>query len=214
MHKPQYTINTNHHATAFSFQEVIPTDYAVSMFYRIIDDHLALKLMTERDAEEAYALIDRDREHLGEYLPWVDKLHSVENERKSLAVLGFDPNGKINCFLTLDGRIIGAVGPAIIDRGAEWADIGYWIGSEWEGRGYVTTGVREVERLCFINLGLERVQITNDVTNVRSRAIPERLGYTFEGILRHHLVSGHGHVADRSVYSILKSEWMAREGLA
>ena len=183
------------------------------MFYRIIDDHLALKLMTERDAEEAYALIDRDREHLGEYLPWVDKLHSIEDERKSLAALGFDPNGKINCFLTLDGRIIGAIGPAIIDRGAEWADIGYWIGSDWEGKGYVTAGVREVEKLCFTDLGMERVQITNDVANTRSRAIPEKLGYTFEGILRRHIVSGHGRIADRSVYSLLKPEWMAREGL-
>jgi len=183
------------------------------MFYRIIDKHLSVKLMTERDAEEAYTLIDADREHLGEYLPWVDTLHSVEDERKSLAALSYDPNTKINCFLTLDGRIIGAVGPAIIDRAAQWADIGYWIGSEWEGKGYVTAAVREVEKLCFTELGMERVQITNDVANTRSRAIPERRGYTFEGILRRHLVSGHGRVADRCVYSILKPEWMVREGL-
>jgi len=36
---------------------------------------------------------------------------------------------------------------------------------------------------------------------------------TFEGILRRHLISGNGRIADRSVYSILKYEWMAREGL-
>jgi len=183
------------------------------MFYRMIDEHLALRVTTERDAEEAYALIEKDREHLGEFLPWVDTIHSLEEERKSLATFLYDPNKQISCFLTLDGRMIGAVAPAIINRPALWAELGYWIGSEWEGKGYVTAGVREVEKLCFIDLGLERVQITNDVDNVRSRAIPERLGYTFEGILRHHLVSGHGRIADRSVYSILKHEWMAREGL-
>jgi len=183
------------------------------MFYRMIDDHLALKLMTERDAEEAYALIEKDRERLGEFLPWVDMIHSVEDERESLASFPFGPNEQVNCFITLDGQIVGCVGLPVIVRSALWAEIGYWIGSQWEGKGYVTAGVREVEKLCFIDLGLERVQITNDVTNVRSRAIPERLGYTFEGILRHHLVSGHGRIADRSVYSILKSEWMAREGL-
>ena len=183
------------------------------MFYRIIDDHLALKLVNERDAEEAYALIDGDRKHLEVYLPWVDTLHSVEDERKSLATFSYDPNRQIHCFLTFDRHIIGGVAPAIINRAALWAEIGYWIGSEWEGKGYVTAAVREVEKLCFTELGMERVQITNDVANTRSRAIPERLGYTFEGIRRHHLISGHSRIADRSTYSILKPEWIAREGL-
>jgi len=174
---------------------------------------LALKVMTERDAQEAYTVIDTDREHLRAYLPWVDTIHSAEDERKSLASFPFGPNEQINCFLTLDGKIIGAVGLPVINRPAEWAEIGYWIGSEWEGKGYVTAGVREVEKMCFAELGMERVQITNDVTNARSRAIPERLGYTFEGILRRHLFSGEGRIADQSMYSILKSEWMAREGL-
>jgi len=179
----------------------------------MIDDHLALKLMTERDAGEAYALIEADRDRLGEYLPWVDMIQSAEDERESLASFPFGPNTQINCFITLDGRIIGCVGLPVISRAALWAEIGYWIGSGWQGRGYVTAGVREMEKLCFTDLGLERVQITNDVANTRSRAIPERLGYTFEGVLRHHLVSGHGRIADQSMYSILKPEWMAREGL-
>ena len=183
------------------------------MFYRIIDDHLSLKLMTVRDTDEAYALIEADRAHLAEYLPWVDTIHSAEDERRSLATFPYDPDKSISCFLTLDGRIIGAVAPAIIDRGAEWAEIGYWIGSQWEGKGYVTAAVREVEKLCFTELGMERVQITNDVDNLRSRAIPEKLGYTLEGILRRHMVSGHGRIADRSMYSLLKPEWLAREGL-
>ena len=183
------------------------------MFYRYIDDHLALKLMNERDADEVYTLIDGDRKHLEVYLPWVDTLHCVDDVRKSLASLPYDPNKQIHCFLTFDGRIIGAVDPAIINRAALWAEIEYWIGSAWEGKGYVTAAVREVEKLCFIDLGMERVQITNDVANTRSRAVPEHLGYTFEGIRRHHLISGHGRIADRSMYSILKPEWMAREGL-
>jgi len=177
----------------------------------MIDEHLALKLMTERDAEEAYALIDKDRERLSRFLPWVDEVDSVEKERTDLARLAFDPNKQINCFLTLDGHIIGAVGTVEIRTPAQWAEIGYWIGSEHEGKGYVTAGVREMEKLCFTDLGLERVQITNDVANTRSRAIPERLGYTCEGVLRRHLVSGGGKIVDHSVYSLLKPEWIPRE---
>jgi len=181
------------------------------MFSRIIDDRLALKLMTEYDAEEAYALIDKDRERLRRFLPWVDEIDSVEQERTRLSGRLFDPDKQINCFLTLDGRIIGAMGAVEIRRSAAWAELGYWIGSEYEGKGYVTAGVREMEKLCFTDLGLERVQITTDVANARSRAIPERLGYTLEGILRRHLLSGGGQIVDQSVYSLLKPEWISRE---
>ena len=181
------------------------------MFYRMIDDHLALRLFTPHDAEEAYALIDADREHLREYLNWVDAITSAEEERQSLATFGaFNPERAINCFLTLDGAIIGAAGVIIINHPAQWAEIGYWIGSGHEGRGYVTAAVRELERLSFIDLGLERVQIRVDVDNVRSRAVPERLGYTLEGVLRRTDISGSGRIADFCMYSLLKPEWQAR----
>jgi len=125
------------------------------MFYRPIDDQLALKLFSALDAEEDFA---------------------------------------------------------IIDRAAGWAEIGYWVDFQHEGKGYVSAGVREIERLCFTDLRLERVRITNDAANTRSRAIPERLGYTLEGVLRRDLVSGQGRIADHAVYSLLKPEWEVREG--
>ncbi|MDR0283893.1 MAG: GNAT family N-acetyltransferase [Propionibacteriaceae bacterium] len=184
------------------------------MFYRRLDEHLALKLVSGLDAEESYAVVDRERERLREYLPWVDTTNSVEDQRHHLAAMsGINPDERISCFLTLDGRIIGAVGLPCIDRPARWAEIGYWIAAECEGRGYVTAAVRNLESLCFGELGLERVQITADTTNTRSRAVPERLGYTLEGILRHQILSGHGRIADRAVYALLKPEWQTREAL-
>ncbi len=184
------------------------------MFYRVIDQHLALKLISSDDAEEAYAIIDRDRDRLRVYLPWVDLVHSAEDERASLAGLSaFDPDRQISCWLTLDGRIIGSVGLVTIRRAESWAEVGYWIDSRQEGRGLVTAAVRELERLCFLDLGLNRVQITNAADNHRSRAVPERLGYTLEGVLRREHLTGLGRIVDHSIYSILKPEWAAREGL-
>ncbi len=183
------------------------------MFFRVIDEHLSLRLFTTRDAEETYALIDADRERLRTYLPWVDALNSVEDQRRAIAAMAYDPDKEINCLVTLDGRIIGATGFARIDRPTQCGEIGYWLASPYEGHGYMTAAVRAVERLGFCDLGLERIQICNDARNRRSRAIPERLGYTLEGILRRHTLSGKGVISDHSYYGILKSEWEAREGL-
>ena len=185
------------------------------MFYRRIDDHLALKLFNVYDAAEIFDLIERDRDHLSEFLPWVGSIRSVEDERASLKLLGvFDPDQQVNCSLTRDDRIIGAVGLPMVNREADWGEIGYWISRSEQGKGYVTAAVREVERLAFLDIGLDRVQITCDIDNIRSSAIPRRLGYTMEGILRHHLVSGGFRIADRAVYSLLRGEWEAREAPA
>jgi len=182
------------------------------MFYRPIDEHLALRLFSPFDAEEAYALIDANRERLGEFLVWVSGVTSVEDERQHLSDNAYDPDRKIKTFLTLDGAIIGAVGLIRINRVVRWAEIGYWIGAGYEGRGYVTAAVRELEKMCFTELGMQRVQIRNDVDNLRSRAVPERLGYNLDGVLRRHALSGDGRIVDYSMYSLLREEWEAREG--
>ena len=181
------------------------------MFYRQIDDHLALRLFSPLDAEEVFEIIERDRTRLAEYLGWVDAVPTLEDQRRSLETLSkLDLDNQLSCFITLDDKIIGAIGMPIINRPARWAEIGYWIDSQHEGKGYVAAAVREMERLCFESLGMQRVQITADADNQRSRAVPERLGYTLEGVLRQHMVSGGGRIADRAVYALLKSEWEAR----
>ncbi|MDR2929726.1 MAG: GNAT family N-acetyltransferase [Propionibacteriaceae bacterium] len=181
------------------------------MFSSSIDDHLALRQFSLSDAEQAYALIDHDRERLSVYLPWVESIHCVADQRRSMTPLvEYDPDARLSCWLTYDDAIIGAAGLPVIDRDALWGEIGYWIDSAHEGKGMITAAVRELERICFTDLGLERVQITVDARNTRSRAVPERLGYTLEGVLRHHLVSGHGVIVDQCVYGLLKPEWQAR----
>lgn len=69
-------------------------------------------------------------------------------------------------------------------------------------------GGRAVVDYAFGRLGLHRVEIRCAADNHRSRAIPERLGFTQEGVLRE---SGYlnGRFVDMVVYGVLASEWRA-----
>jgi ribosomal-protein-serine acetyltransferase len=58
----------------------------------------------------------------------------------------------------------------------------------------------------FTELGLHRIEIRAGVENVRSRAIPERLGFTREGVLRGE-GRGSGGFYDLVVYGLLEDEW-------
>ncbi len=58
----------------------------------------------------------------------------------------------------------------------------------------------------FDELGLNRIEIRCAETNLKSRAVPERLGFTLEGTLREMGYTRDGWV-DQRVYSLLKREW-------
>ena len=70
----------------------------------------------------------------------------------------------------------------------------------------MTLAVRALVEHAFRGLRVHRVEIRAAVDNVRSRAIPERLGFTNEGVLR-----GAQRFPDRYedlvVYSLLAPEW-------
>jgi RimJ/RimL family protein N-acetyltransferase len=61
-------------------------------------------------------------------------------------------------------------------------------------------------REAFEELGYRRVEWKCDALNARSRAAAERLGFTFEGVFRQHMVVK-GHNRDTAWFSIVDDEW-------
>lgn len=63
-------------------------------------------------------------------------------------------------------------------------DLGYLVGGAHEGRGVITRTAHAILDAAFTRIGLHRVEIRMTPDNERSRAVPERLGFRYEGILR------------------------------
>jgi RimJ/RimL family protein N-acetyltransferase len=63
---------------------------------------------------------------------------------------------------------------------------------------------------AFDDLGYRRAEWKCDAMNARSRAAAHRLGFTFEGIFRHHMVVK-GRNRDTAWFSMLDEEWPARK---
>jgi ribosomal-protein-serine acetyltransferase len=104
------------------------------------------------------------------------------------------------------GRLAGRVGY----HGVSWANggcsLGYWLGSEFQGKGLMTRAVKAMVDHAFGPWKLHRVEIRCAPGNTRSRAIPERLGFKQEGQLRdvERLYDRH---VDLVVYGMLATEW-------
>jgi ribosomal-protein-serine acetyltransferase len=169
----------------------------------------ALRLFEEADADELYAVIDANREHLAARMPWVasehgpdDVLPFIRHTRTQLA----DNNGLQTAIVDPDGAIVGAIGFHSVDWSNRKTSIGYWLARDHEGRGVVTSAVRALVDHAFGIWRLERVAIQAAVDNARSRAIPERLGFREEGTLRAAERIGERRI-DHVLYSMLAEDW-------
>ncbi|MBS1886926.1 MAG: GNAT family N-acetyltransferase [Actinobacteria bacterium] len=84
--------------------------------------------------------------------------------------------------------------------------IGYWLAAEAEGRGLMTAAVRMLVDHAFREWGLHRVVIEVVADDARSRAIPERLGFREEAVLREAKLL-RGRYEDAILYAMLAPDW-------
>ena len=182
------------------------------MFTHRIDDELFLRLPEERHTPEAYALIKRDAEHLREWLPWVTEDFSLEDAKEFTRRnrRQFADNQGYSAQIVYRNRIAGQVGFNGFDRPNSKTEIGYWLGASFQGRGIMTRACRALVDHAFRELKFNRVEIKCAVGNARSRAIPERLGFTEEGTLRQ-AERLHDRYVDLVVYGLLAAEWPRKE---
>jgi len=167
-----------------------------------------LRMLEPWHAEELFALVDRNREHLREWLPWVDSTLSADDTLKFIrdSLKRHAETGETVVGVWAGKKLAGTVGLHI--RGEARVMLGYWLGEEFEGRGLVTLACRALVDHAFRSLEAERVEILAEPRNAPSRAVPERLGFRHEGTLRH-VAKLNDRFIDHDVYSLLREEWEA-----
>lgn len=174
-----------------------------------LGDGLEMRPLEERDAGELYLAVDRNRERLRAWLSWVDLTLGPEDclafirdacKRRAAG------EEELHLAIREHGRLVGGTGYRRVDRVNRSTSIGYWLDERAVGRGIVTRTTRALVDHLIRRMGLHRVEIRCAVQNTRSCAVPQRLGFTREGVLREaEWAAGRFH--DVMVWSILAHEW-------
>lgn len=177
-----------------------------------IDERLHLRPLEGGDVEAIYALVDADRERLAEWMPWAAQQTLVGTREFVAESRAQQERGDgFQAAIVRDGEIAGVAGYHRIDRVNRSTSIGDWLASRHEGEGVMTAAVRALLDQAFGAWDLHRVVIEAAVANRRSRAIPERLGFSQEGVLREAELVGDRYL-DAVLYSLLASEWEGGTG--
>jgi ribosomal-protein-serine acetyltransferase len=185
-----------------------------TMFYREIESDLKLALSIPQFAEEMFALTDKNREYLKQWLPWLDKVVKVSDTASfiSLQLKRFGEGKAIHLSILYKEKIVGVVAYNIIDQENGIAKVGYWLGEEYTGKGIMIKAVNELLYIGFEYWPIQKVEIQCAENNIKSLAIPVKLGFTNEGLIRR-TAKVNSEYQNHFVLGLLKEEYFANHKL-
>jgi ribosomal-protein-serine acetyltransferase len=200
------------------------------MFQLVVDHEITVRTLHPDDAETLFKLLERNRARLK---PWIhpsalpdtpqstrkytiecyfgsmDPLNAIDtpyiNEVRPYFPL---PNPPMELGIWFRDTLGGLISFEILEDSATAGEFGYWLGEEFEGRGIVTRCVATLMDYAIEHMNIERFVIGCAATNLRSRAVPERLGYRLHATVPHGEVVG-AFVYDRVLYEIRSAAWQA-----
>lgn len=178
------------------------------MFPYQLTRSLSIDFFSLEDAPVLYQLIDKNRAYLKAFLPWLDYCTSVENSREFINKITIENEKKeaLTLCIRKDEQIIGVICFHPFNVRTNSAGIGYWIDEAHQGQGIITQACECLIEYGFQELHLSEIKISCNVANAKSKAVPERLGFT-----RTELVGKkewlYDHFVDHCCYLMAAEEW-------
>jgi ribosomal-protein-serine acetyltransferase len=204
------------------------------MFYLAIDRDIQIHTLHPDDAAELFQLVERNRSRLR---PWIhpSALPETISEARKLTIECFydslanpldgilenydyfleldrytpSPNPPMELGIWVGDRLVGEIMLGRLQDSYTTAEFGYWIDEESEGRGIITRCVSGLMDYAIDNMGIVRFIIGCAVDNLRSRAIPERLGYQMRAKVPGGEIVGEL-IYDRLIYEMRSEVWSER----
>lgn len=172
-----------------------------------VGNDLTVRLFEPQDAQQLYELTACNRAHLARWMGWIDGVQTISDTETFLreAEAAAQEQRSFTAGVWLRGVLVGAVSLHDVDWTNRCASIGYWLDESHNGLGIMTRTVKALCDYAFRDLHLHRLQIRVVPENHRSRRIAERLGFTFEGVLRA-VQFIRGRYVDHALYALLRDE--------
>lgn len=171
-------------------------------------ERLLLEPIQEKHHKIINAEIRKSHAALSRWLFWVNPVPKIEE------TLAFcqdcynkfmrNENLQLAIFNKEDGAFIGCIGVHDFNYKGEKNsfNIGYWIGSDYSGRGYMSEALKALCDYSFEKLGATKLNITNDAENLPSNKLAKKVGFKLVETIHKHIENTEGELRDTNVYSL------------
>ena len=180
--------------------------------YRIETERLVIRCYDPKDAQYLQKSIQESIEHLRPWLPWVKSEPEelkVKIERIRIFRAKFDLSEEyfFGVFDPRETELIGGIGlhPRV---GSNAFEIGYWINVNHVKKGYATEMTSALTKVAFEIENVNRVEIHCDPKNIKSAAIPKKLGYVYEATLQNRCENIEGELIDSMIWLLQKDDYL------
>ncbi|MFN3344676.1 MAG: GNAT family N-acetyltransferase [Chloroherpetonaceae bacterium] len=179
----------------------------------IVGERLFLRPLNFSDSERLVSLINASANDLREFMPWMQEKVTRKDEDEFLlrATQEMNLNQAFHFGVVLKSHkeLIGVIGTHPIDWLNESASIGYWIATEFAGKGYATEATVLILEGLFMEVKLHRVAVSAAVDNVASNRVIEKIGFRFEGVQKLAGKVAPSRWKDLNTFALLNDEYKA-----
>jgi ribosomal-protein-serine acetyltransferase len=178
------------------------------MFPHQLTPEVMLDFFSTSDAPALFALIDKNRDYLKTFLPWLDYSQQESDSDAFIQKVNLENQEKIALTLAIkrNEAIIGVICFHPFDKIDNSGGIGYWLDAAHQGQGIITLACETLIAYGFQDLDLAEIRISCASHNHKSQAIPQRLGFS-----RKEFIPQKEWLYDRYVdhccYLMSKEEW-------
>lgn len=178
-----------------------------------VDDEIRLVQLREDNVEALFSLVDRNREYLLQWFPE----HYVYRDQQTVwedvspeGVMHTHSPSTFQLGIWYRGELVGVL--TVYPGGHHGATyfIGYWVGEKYQGKGIVTRSVKSLIDDLFTLEWVQHIEIHCAVLNIKSQAIPKKLGF-FEGVTIHGAEYLQEKAVDHIVFTMPRMKWLGEK---
>lgn len=179
--------------------------------YRIVTNRLVIRCWQPVDVTLFKSAIEDSLEHLRPWMPWAMEepttlATKIETLRRFRGQFDLDQDFLYGIFDESESEVLGGTG-SHTRQGNNAREIGYWIHQDHINQGLATESTAALTKVAFEIDRVDRVEIHCAPENLRSAAIPNKLGFQHEATLRRRTVDSTGQPRDTMIWSIFSRDY-------
>jgi Acetyltransferases, including N-acetylases of ribosomal proteins len=183
----------------------------IPLFETLQGKKVILRSYKESDAEAFLEAMIESRERLLLWLPWPAKCQTLDDARswliQDMASWLLREQLHMGIWDIETQHFLGGISLRPHSWEIPFFEIGYWLRTSAERKGYMTEAVHLLTTFAFEKLGAKRVMIRIDERNQHSIAVAERLHFKREGTLRNYEMAPDGRLQNIVIFALTSEDW-------
>lgn len=181
------------------------------MFVCKVDEMMTIRMLKASEAKDFFQITEASRQSLEKWIPGIQHTQTHE-DALNLILHAFELYANergLNTGIFLEDELIGVISVNEFDWRKRVGYIGYWLSETHRGKGLMTKATKGFIHCLFKKYPLNKVEIHVARENIKSRAIPERLGFKKERIIKD-AEWLKDHYVDHIIYGLFRKDWYQR----